>query len=209
MMPTGSKTIPSGSLTSAKVILPIHGTSNSIQPKLMLRRANPSSYCASHPTRGTSEMVRERVRKGLHVLYISWRLIEMSLQLMLAVLQHMTLSSSLAWGTTTTAWGGRRVMVLDLRSRYIKQKRIRWDKRRHAMRTDNWDEKDNKRWEKTSRNKMWGLTNKKRRNKMWNHFTKRRTGEKWNMHGAEKKTDEKNGGEKGREHVTRDELKWC
>lgn len=58
MMPIGSKTISSGSLTSTEVILPIPGPSNSIQQKLMLRRANPSSYCVSDPMRGT--LVKKR-----------------------------------------------------------------------------------------------------------------------------------------------------
>lgn len=107
MMPIGSKTISSGSLTSTEVILPIPGTSNSIQQKLMLRRANPSSYCASDPMRVTLEIVRKWVRKGpqccqsasQYMQYIRWRLIEMFLQFLLTVLQSMTLPLSLARGT--------------------------------------------------------------------------------------------------------------
>lgn len=120
MMPIGSKTISSGSLTSTEVILPIPGPSNSIQQKLMLRRANPSSYCASDPMRSTLEIVPNPLKKGpqccqsasWHVQYICRRLTEMSLQFLLTLLQSMTLSPSLAQGTLMM-WRGRGVIVLD------------------------------------------------------------------------------------------------
>ncbi len=120
MMPIGSKTISPGSLRITEVILPIPGPSNSIQQKLMLRRANPSSYCASDPRRGTFEIVQKPGKKGpqccqsasRHVQYFSRRLIEMSLQFLLTLLQFMTLSPSLAQGTLMM-WRGREVIVLD------------------------------------------------------------------------------------------------
>lgn len=67
-MPIGSKTISSGSLTSTEVILPISGPSNSIQQKFMLRRANPSSYCASDPRRVTFGIARKPGKKRSAVL---------------------------------------------------------------------------------------------------------------------------------------------
>lgn len=133
MMPTGSKTIPSGSLTSGKVILPIPGTSNSIRPKLMLKRPIPAAIVLQIPWGTLLRWCESGLGKvcgvvSLHVLYISGRLIEMSLQLLLTALQHMTLSSTLAWGTTMTVWGRRGVIALDSAwSRYIKKKR--WEKR--------------------------------------------------------------------------------
>ncbi len=145
-MPIGSKTTSSGSLTSTEVILPTSGPSNSIQQKFMLRRANPSSYCASDPRRGTFWDRAKVVKKGpqcchsasWHVQYFSRRLIEMSLQFLLTLLQSMTLSPSLAQGTLMM-WRGREVIVLDpwqiicdeMRRREKRQEEKRWDKKRH------------------------------------------------------------------------------
>ncbi len=145
MMPIGSKTTSSGSLTSNEVILPTSGPSNSIQQKFMLRRANPSSYCASDPRRGTFWDRAKAVKKGLqcchtasrHVQYFSRRLIEMSLQFLLTLLQSMTLSPSLAQGTLMM-WRGREDIVLD-------PWQIIWDER--------WGEERREKREETRRDK--------------------------------------------------------